>query len=337
MVNTSLPIERLNLIRFPLIVGVVFIHSYISAFDTMGVAAHFVLNFFSNGLASVAVPAFFLISGFLFFYQFEWSGKSFLKKLKSRFRTILLPYIFWNLTAMIFMLILFNTFNPHTSQFWYINELMALILLTPVFHLMHKKIPVMFLVVFLVVWLFFDWSNTTIPVMSSMLPVLFFYAGSVIAVKKSTPFLFDKYGIAMSIICLLIFAIDAIYKPSGLLLHKVGILAGVIAALYLTKILLNEKIKPIVLWLGKASFFIFAIHQPYLGVALAGINRWIPPTSDTGKMLLYFAAPIITIVVAILIFKWLIRISPGFLAFITGGRSSDLVAMNHRLGLQRSS
>jgi surface polysaccharide O-acyltransferase-like enzyme len=64
-------IERLDLIMFPLIVAIVFIHSYNRAYTTMGSAAMFVRNFISYGLSSIAVPTFFLISGFLFFYELE--------------------------------------------------------------------------------------------------------------------------------------------------------------------------------------------------------------------------------------------------------------------------
>ncbi len=73
---------RLDLIRFPLIVGVVFGHAYLSliqfsgteaALDPSSFAAMFIKYFIGRGLAFNAVPLFFFMSGFLFFYRLEWS------------------------------------------------------------------------------------------------------------------------------------------------------------------------------------------------------------------------------------------------------------------------
>lgn len=69
---------RISLIRFPLIVCVVFIHAYGSTVGMAGMqigvtntnfAADFVRNIISQGIARTAVPLFFLISGYLFFWD----------------------------------------------------------------------------------------------------------------------------------------------------------------------------------------------------------------------------------------------------------------------------
>lgn len=49
-------------------------------------------------LARIAVPCFFMFSGFLFFYKIrEWNNNLYLDKVKSRFKTLIIPYILWNL------------------------------------------------------------------------------------------------------------------------------------------------------------------------------------------------------------------------------------------------
>ncbi len=52
-------------------------------------------------LFSVAVPAFFLISGYLFFKKLEdWNTDVWLAKIKKRGATLLVPYLLWNLIAI---------------------------------------------------------------------------------------------------------------------------------------------------------------------------------------------------------------------------------------------
>src|SRR5882757_6269683 len=54
----------------------------------------FLENFLSKGVARIAVPLFFLISGFLFYtsYHFTLAGVTY--KYKRRLRTLLVPYLF---------------------------------------------------------------------------------------------------------------------------------------------------------------------------------------------------------------------------------------------------
>ena len=75
--------ERLDIIRFPLIVGVIFIHAYGSSvnlknsntgIDQVGFITKFIQDFISDGLARISVPLFFLMSGYLFFLGFKWSA-----------------------------------------------------------------------------------------------------------------------------------------------------------------------------------------------------------------------------------------------------------------------
>jgi fucose 4-O-acetylase-like acetyltransferase len=100
---------RIDMLRFPLIVGVVFIHCYqitmTMAQGSIGTAhsaawADSVRFFISQGVARVAVPLFFLISGYLFF-QGQWSWGKYGSKLRRRADTLLVPFLFWNVLALV--------------------------------------------------------------------------------------------------------------------------------------------------------------------------------------------------------------------------------------------
>ena len=69
--------------------------------------------FISNGLGRFAVPMFFIFSGFLFFRNYKSIKESYFVKLKSRFFSIIIPYICWAIVSGLFMLLLnyFNSFR----------------------------------------------------------------------------------------------------------------------------------------------------------------------------------------------------------------------------------
>ena len=95
----------IQLLRFPLVVGVVYVHAFGGA-TPMPRPAHgsplefppsaLVMILVSQGVARVAVPLFFLIAGFLFFAGSEWSVEVYLLKLRRRVKTLLVPYVLWN-------------------------------------------------------------------------------------------------------------------------------------------------------------------------------------------------------------------------------------------------
>lgn len=99
----SLTIDTL---RFPMAILVIFIHmdpnvtSIINdSFDCL--SAHGVCNLIeiliSQVISRIAVPTFFFISGFLFFLNFQkWSWEGYKNKIRSRAKTLLIPYLLWN-------------------------------------------------------------------------------------------------------------------------------------------------------------------------------------------------------------------------------------------------
>ena len=99
--NDTLLSKTISYLRFPLIVGVVFIHSNMLVVNIQGTIIRydkwpvvaFIMNQFSSVLADVCVPLFFFISGFLFFYNSDFSKEIYIKKVKKRIKTLFVPYI----------------------------------------------------------------------------------------------------------------------------------------------------------------------------------------------------------------------------------------------------
>ena len=102
-------------IRFPLILCVVMLHCYCTVPLPPGDhSLYFRLVYpFGLWLGESGVPAFFFISGFLFYI----SHKSYKDRIKSRIHTLLYPYLLWN--SLFLMIYLNNTVTDRDMR-WYI-------------------------------------------------------------------------------------------------------------------------------------------------------------------------------------------------------------------------
>ncbi len=123
--------KTISYLRFPLIVGVVFIHNDISTFTLQGIKHEFnnpdwyyyIIAFFSQVLPRISVPLFFFISGFLFFYHTDFTLETYKQKLKGRIKTLLIPYLLWNFIGFLLLSIkhlpMFESVFPSISKIDY--------------------------------------------------------------------------------------------------------------------------------------------------------------------------------------------------------------------------
>lgn len=104
-------------LRFPLAIAVIFIHSFgvcpldLDALHSNPFTGMSIYNWiricFSHVFTHIAVPTFYVISGYLFFCNWggQWSRQLYNKKLKSRFHTLIIPYFCWNLIAILVIVV----------------------------------------------------------------------------------------------------------------------------------------------------------------------------------------------------------------------------------------
>ena len=102
--------QIIQFLRFPLIVGVVLVHCV--PVGLWGTPLTLVLG-------QTCVPTFFVISGYLFFSRLErWDWSVFTMKLRTRVKTLFIPFLIWNLLLALFIcraIILHAQF----SQLWH--------------------------------------------------------------------------------------------------------------------------------------------------------------------------------------------------------------------------
>ena len=346
------------MLRFPLVVGVVFIHAYetdvVFASGSVGLLQPGWLldlcrNLISQGIARVAVPLFFLMAGYFFFLQFEWTAACYKKKLRDRLHTLLIPFLFWNVCVLALFAVAqsmpatqhyfsgnkaaistFGAFDylnaifgitrfPVSFQFWFIRDLMIMVLLAPLVYVILRRMPVSFLVLVFVCWFFQLWP---IYVPSSV-ALAFFSAGAYVACSGRSLFAWDRYGRIIGALYLVILFADALTKNwifNGYL-HRCGILVGIVVALYITRYIMSHtRLKNFLLWGAGCSFFVFAVHEPVLTMFRGVVYKMLAPASDWLVLLLYVGLPVLVIALAMsayCVMKWL---TPRFLGVISGGR-----------------
>lgn len=124
MTNDELLSKTISYLRFPLTVGVVFIHfNLANGLNVHGIQYRLdnpewyslIVYIVSVLLPQIGVPLFFIISGFLFFYRTDFGKGVYTQKLKTRIRTLLIPFVLWNVIAIAWQL---KRFLPGASLFY---------------------------------------------------------------------------------------------------------------------------------------------------------------------------------------------------------------------------
>lgn len=177
--------RKIKFIAVFAMIAVVFVHSYnfkdnfltpsTRISEGFNAAAMFEY-FFSNELLRFAVPMFFAISGFLFFFTYENTASCYAKKLKSRVRSLLIPYVIWAVLSGLLITgiaqipffsdlqIVTEKFydwtqfymyliNPAAFQLWFIQQLMIFVLISPALYFLIKKTRGIILILFAVPWI----------------------------------------------------------------------------------------------------------------------------------------------------------------------------------------
>ena len=183
--------NKITIVSYILAVFVVYIHGNNTTtytFSQNNPFDNFVFWFedWCQGWQHVSVPLFYIISGFLFFRNY--SQNMFQKKMKTRVKSLLIPYIVWNLVPWLLLLTvgllpIAKSIGIHTdislkslyecfvlckySVLWYIRNLIIFVVLTPlIYQLMSKKkygvCAIGLAVAFNFLWLAFVGNKTAI-------------------------------------------------------------------------------------------------------------------------------------------------------------------------------
>lgn len=342
-------------LRFPLIVLVIYIHnaSFRVSFAHGHVgpgsehAARFLVDLVSNGVARIAVPLFFFMSGFLFFHGARLDGRTYRVKLRSRARTLLIPYLFWNglnfafyfaaqsnhLTApwfggsvpmlaslpfwqMMDVLLGVDTL-PIAYQFWFIRDLMVLVVLAPLAWIAARNAGQMAALVLAALWIFLAWP-IAVP---GIEPALFFYLGSLCAIRQVPILAAKRHWPAFAAVAVIMMVLAALHLSPWMsrLTQCAGVSFGLGATLGCSAALPRYLAEPLVR-LSRVSFFTFAVHEPLLQIGRKLLYRALPMTSGLA-VAVYLLLPLAIAALTLMLFVAARRTAPHLLALATGKRA----------------
>ncbi len=349
--------KKLKALSLGAMILVVFIHSQneevkFASGELAGTQSHavlFVENFFSKGIARIAIPLFFAISGLLFYASYDFTVSGVVDKFKRRFKSLVIPYLFWSVSGLILVLFLqsipgsrnfftkeliinystsklLNTIlvDPIPYQLWFIRDLILLVIFSPLIWYLTKSMRGVWLVILAILWTV---APKTFELFSNE-ALLFFTVGCALDLDKNQLLLnhkfskFSCYGLLalwFLIVTLTTYLLTFHLAAFALnALNNAGILIGLLSiwSLY-DQVDPNQITKYSVLF--GYSFFIFVFHEPLLTILIKGMFFLFGKT-DASSLLIYIIAPLMAIGLSILLRYVLKKSIPRVYNFATGGR-----------------
>lgn len=367
MTKNEVQSETISFLRFPLIVGVVLIHSQFEEVVFHGVDLMKNGNFpiytvasylFSGILPAIAVPLFFFISGFLFFIKTtSFTLRSYGGKLKKRAKTLLLPYLFWNIVVIAFYFLsqtllpelvsgrqkwvgdytlsdwiwaFWDTSHinpgitlkgfPACIQFWFLRDLMVVMLFSPIVYFLVNKLGWYAVIGWGLLW----FLKIEFPMVGFSTTAFFFFsAGAYFSIHRKNfvelmqPFLFPS---AVLFIMLVGIQLGCREESWCGYIYQLNILAGLVFAITLSAYFLEKGKWHVNSFLADSSFFIYAYHAIVLIFVIKLLFRLIQPHTDGMVLAVYIVSPTVVILIGLFFYYILKKYLPKAMGLITGGR-----------------
>ena len=344
--------QVIDWLRFPLAAAVVLLHAGESTTGVYDADFYGTLRIIlSQGICRIAVPCFFLFSGFLFFSDMkEWNAQVWLGKIKKRCRTLLVPYLLWNILALLvgfgygWLRSRFNadivpsslmemlrdhgwlnifwasTYGcPIDYPLWFIRDLIVFVALTPL---------VFFFVKYCRIWglafLFVVFGLTG----SRDLEGLFFFMLGAYFRICSVDFMqvFSKAKWPAYLICSVGIALIALTYREHPQIYKyikyLFVLAGTVSVVNLASSLLETGLVSTSAFLSASSFFVYASHGILIlhDIAHYITLHLLPFAGTTGKCLVLFVKTGLAVGICLAIFAGMKKWTPKTLGVLTGNR-----------------
>ncbi len=341
---------------FPLAALVVLIHTPYTndQFDF----SYYLGTFLSVNLAQIAVPAFFFLSGYLFFAKYERFGYTeYVSMLKKKTLTLLLPYLIWNFIGY-YVYGLTNNFSSDirpwelyrifwnasdgyvaTSIFgykfsilsapggcgvlWFVRDLIVAMLLSPIIWLIARRFKIWALIIFLLPWIL----KIGIPIDGFGLAALcFFPLGATFSILGKNIFIYlSTWGKTISVSFIIMFFVCYYLCLNGnvpQLLNKFLILLGIMFMCVLAYRggSNDSKCSRRIRHLGECSFFIYVFHTLFVFYPMRFFIDPLTTLPFIGNTLAYLTAFLLKIGICVGVYYAMKKMTPSLLGYMVGGR-----------------
>jgi len=338
-------------LRFSMAVAVVLLHADAHGDPSLPVYTTLCI-LFPQGICRIAVPCFFLISGYLFFKKLErWDWAVWKGKMIRRVHSLLIPYILWNIIAAIAFLsyqylrsrfgsleaqdytyfpsqwgwgwwkIFWNvgdTGMPLDLPLWFVRNLIIYTIATPLIYAMCrylKGVGVLALAILLFV------------VLNAQKGLWFYTFGAWLSINGKDlvntiyPWRWPAALISIAILCVLPYTYNTHFPVYQHLLDLFTI-SGCVCALALTSMGIKHGLFHVHPFLTKSAFFIFAAH----GILILGdfakyfMLHITPVRNDLYYCCDLFFRPVLAVLICLGLFYILNRWTPKLSRILIGAR-----------------
>lgn len=287
----------------------------------------FIQNLFTN-ITEIAVPYFFLVSGYFFFKYRYLSIKEYFSMFRRKLRTLFLPLLVWNLIALPLFILSHKEYvwNPFrffvdliTSQYyaplWYIRDLLIFMYLAPFYQWLlycQRK----FVIIIVLVVLFVLWKPVDSALCSTEGMFFFFVGGAIQHFNLNIEAGLPKLKLVLLFVTWLVSSF-LIGNIDDVWVIKLYMCIG-IWGLWEIIPKLGKQCHMLIHW-AAYSFFVYVTHF-YILKSMKVTIAYFFKGSNLVSCLSYLLLPLITIAIIVLLAMKMKSVSPKLYGLITGGR-----------------
>ena len=323
--------EIIRQLRFPMIVLVTFAHSYGRVEDGFSMLTsdwstyEFLKLLVSQTLVKVAMPVFFIMSGYLFFANVDkWDVATYKKKILRRVKTLLIPYLIWNLLMAVklktFSMSMFWAYwipagiqvdwfgheqlmtAPANMPLWFLRDLMVVSLLTPIIYILVRRFGYWLMALLTVLYL--SGVFAFIPGLSAY-AVYFFTLGAFLSIRKMDltgtfkRFEWPAYGLSIIFAISMLLTYHASVFSSLMLCFR---FTGSVAVFCLASRILSTTDKRLPSLVCDSSYFIYLAHYVFFFSFIDTAFFFIIGTSIPALSIHYLLSPLLKAILLFVIY-----------------------------------
>ena len=344
--------KTITLMRLPLMVCVVLVHTVFVIGDNY--TGYNWFKAYYGQLGSLAVPIFFVFSGYLFYCKTgsQFSLEIYMAKVKSRVKSLLVPYLLWNLAYLLFILLLQTVFPglvgnarkavldyslievlnsfwnygglyygmPVLYAFWFIRNLMVFVVFSPLFLWLTKATKFWALILLGVLYTFNVFH--LIPTDLDWLKSFFFFLGAYFAITGRSFILQKSLFRILGVVFVALIVLKPVLSYSVLPTGDLGRGSFIVASLVVPSCIyycVQKYNWHLNAFLTGSAFFVYALH---LFIIVAFNKFWthiLPVTSFTAS-LMYVLIPFLVSACCIGMFAGMRKLIPQTTKVLMGNR-----------------